>query len=126
MRFLIDTQALLWWLVDSDALGPKARRVIMADTPVVSPVVLWEIAIKSGLGKLGADVGEVSTAIASDGFERVGLTDANMIEVSQLEHHHRDPFDRMLIAQARCDGVPILSSDQKFRLYEVDLLDARI
>lgn len=126
MRFFIDTQALLWWLVNSDALGPKARRAILADTPVVSPVVLWEIAIKSALGKLGTDVSEVSAEITAQGFERMGLTDANMIEVSCLEHHHRDPFDRMLIAQARCDGIPVLSADQKFGLYDVEVLDARI
>ena len=124
MRFLIDTQALLWWLVDSDALGPKSRRSIMSDTPVVSPVILWEIAIKSGIGKLGADVAEISAAIAAEGFDRIGLSDANMIEVSTLEHHHRDPFDRMLIAQARCEGIPVMSADRKFALYDVALLDA--
>lgn len=124
MRFLIDTQALLWWLSDADALGPKARRLIMADTPVVSPVVLWEIAIKSGLGKLEADVGEISRAISAEGFERIGLSDAHMIELAKLPHHHRDPFDRMLIAQSQHEGIPVLSADGKFKFYEIDLMDA--
>lgn len=126
MRLLLDTQALLWWLTDAEVLGPKARRHIMSGAPVVSPVVLWEIAIKSGLGKLEADVAAVSAAVAADGFARIGLTDANMIDLASLGHYHRDPFDRMLIAQARCEGIPVLTSDRKFALYDVDMLDATV
>ncbi|MEO1307107.1 MAG: PIN domain-containing protein, partial [Pseudomonadota bacterium] len=73
MRVLVDTQALLWWLTDSPNLGPKARRIFMADEPVVSPVVLWEISIKVSLGKLEADVAEVCEAVSAEGFERIGF-----------------------------------------------------
>ena len=124
MRILVDTQALLWWLIDSDRLGPRSRRMIMSETPMISPVVLWEITIKSGLGKLDADVGEVCSVIAEQGFDRLGLTDQHFIGLSSLEHHHRDPFDRMLIAQARCEELPILTADRKFKLYDTRILDA--
>lgn len=124
-RILLDTQALLWWLSDAEELGPKSRRLIASDRPVVSPVVPWEIAIKSGLGKLVADVSDISSAVAAEGFERIGLSDLNMIELAALPHHHRDPFDRLLIAQGRCEDIPILTSDRKFALYDVAVLDAR-
>ena len=125
MRFLVDTQALLWWLIDSARLGPRSRRLIMSETPIISPVVLWEIAIKSGLGKLDADVGEVCSVVAAQGFDRLGLTDRHFIGLSSLAHHHRDPFDRMLIAQASSEDIPILTADRKLDLYEIGVLDAR-
>ncbi|MCB1832178.1 MAG: type II toxin-antitoxin system VapC family toxin [Geminicoccaceae bacterium] len=124
MRILVDTQALLWWLIDSERLGPRSRRMIMSETPVISPVVLWEIAIKSGLGKLDADVGEVCAVIAEQGFDRLGLTDQHFRSLTSLEHHHRDPFDRMLIAQARCEDMHILTADGKFELYDVKISNA--
>lgn len=125
MRALVDTQALLWWLADDPQLGPKARRIFQSEEPVISPVLLWEIAIKVRLGKLEADVAEIAQALPSAGFERIGFLDSHMIALAGLPLHHRDPFDRMLIVQAINDGVPLLSSDAKFRMYDVELLDAR-
>ena len=125
MRVLVDTQALLWWLIDSERLGPKARRIFMSEEPIVSPVVLWEIAIKVRLGKLDADVGEVCAAISEERFERMGFTDRHMINLVSLDLHHRDPFDRMLIVQSQTANVPLLTSDEKMRLYEIEILDSR-
>ncbi len=125
MRALVDTQALLWWLADDPQLGSKARRIFQSEQPVISPVLLWEIAIKVRLGKLEADVAEIAQALASAGFERIGFLDSHMITLAGLPLHHRDPFDRMLIVQAINDDVPLLSSDAKFRMYDVELLDAR-
>ncbi len=126
MRVLVDTQALLWWLADDDALGAKARRVFQSEEPVISPVLLWEIAIKVGLGKLGADVREVSEAITNAGFARIGFQDSHMIALSHLPQHHRDPFDRMLIVQSSVEQIPLLSSDTKMEMYDVTVVDARI
>ena len=125
MRVLIDTQALLWWLTDSENLGPNARRFFMSDEPVVSPVVIWEIAIKVGLGKLKADVEAVCTAVSSEGFERIGFSDRHMINLTHLPFHHRDPFDRMLVVQSQTEQIPLLTSDQKIRLYDAEILDSR-
>jgi PIN domain nuclease of toxin-antitoxin system len=125
VRVLIDTQALLWWLIDSEHLGSKARRIFLSEEPIISPVVIWEIAIKTNLGKLNADVALICTAIAEAGFERIGFADSHMIALSKLDLHHRDPFDRMLIAQASAENVPLLTSDAKMDLYSVQTIDSR-
>ncbi len=125
MRVLVDTQALLWWLTDADQLGPKARRLFQSEEPVISPVLLWEIAIKVRLGKLEANVEEIVQAISSAGFSRIGFLDSHMIALAKLELHHRDPFDRMLIVQAMSENIPLLSSDGKILAYEVDQIDPR-
>ncbi|MDE0520931.1 MAG: type II toxin-antitoxin system VapC family toxin [Boseongicola sp.] len=124
MRILVDTQALLWWLMDSERLGPKARRIFLSDEPVISAVVLWEIAIKVSLGKLSADVAEVSRVIAEQGLERLGISDRHMINLQALPFHHRDPFDRMLIAQSDAEDLPLLTSDAKIALYDVATVDS--
>ena len=124
MRILVDTQALLWWLMDSERLGPKARRIFTSDEPVVSPVVLWEIAIKASLGKLSADVSEVSRVVAEQGLERLGISDRHMINLQALPFHHRDPFDRMLIAQSEAEAMPLLTSDAKIARYGIAIIDS--
>lgn len=125
MRVLIDTQALLWWLIDSDQLGEKSRRIFLSEEPIISPVVIWEIAIKANLGKLQADVSQVCLAVAEAGFERIGFADSHMIALSRLDLHHRDPFDRMLVAQSISEDVPVLTSDSKISLYGVKAMDSR-
>ena len=125
MRVLIDTQALLWWLIDSDQLGEKSRRIFLSEEPIISPVVIWEIAIKANLGKLDADVSKVCLAVAEAGFERIGFADSHMIALSRLDLHHRDPFDRMLVAQSITEDVPVLTSDSKISLYGVEAMDSR-
>ncbi|MXX90619.1 MAG: type II toxin-antitoxin system VapC family toxin [Boseongicola sp. SB0677_bin_26] len=124
MRILVDTQALLWWLMDSERLGAKARRIFVSGEPVVSPVVLWEIAIKASLGKLSADVSEVSRVIAEQGLERLGISDRHMISLQALPFHHRDPFGRMLIAQSEAEAMPLLTSDTKIARYGIAILDS--
>ncbi|MEL6467523.1 MAG: type II toxin-antitoxin system VapC family toxin [Pseudomonadota bacterium] len=125
MRVLIDTQALLWWLIDSDQLGEKARRIFLSEEPIISPVIIWEVAIKANLGKLDADVSKVCQAVAEAGFEKIGFADSHMIALSRLDHHHRDPFDRMLVAQSISEDVPVLTSDSKISLYGVEAMDSR-
>ncbi|MEM8554741.1 MAG: type II toxin-antitoxin system VapC family toxin [Pseudomonadota bacterium] len=124
MRFLIDTQALLWWLKDSQRLGPRARSRIASGDPVVSPVVPWEIAIKTSLGKLVGDVGQICSAISEGNFSTLGFTNAHCVTLAALPFHHRDPFDRMLVSQAMVEGLPILTSDDKISLYGPKVLSA--
>ena len=95
----------------------------MSEEPVVSPVLLWEIAIKVSLGKLTADVSRICQVITEQGFERLGYFDRHMISLQSLPYHHRDPFDCMLVVQSIVEGMPLLSSDKKIALYEADMLD---
>ncbi len=126
MRVLIDTQVLLWWLTDSERLGPKARRVFLSDNPVISPVLLWEIAIKASLGKLTADVGEICEVITAQGLERLGFSDRHMVALQALPFLHRDPFDRMLIVQSDMEQIPLLTSDEKIAAYPIRTLNGML
>ena len=124
MRFLLDTQALLWWLADDPRLGPEARRLIANQTPMVSPAALWEIAIKAALGKLAADTGAVAREVTAQGMERLAILDSHLAHVQSLPMHHRDPFDRMLVAQAMVEGVPLMTADAAISQYECEVIDA--
>lgn len=96
MRLLLDTHLLLWWLGD-DPLLPSRAEVLIADRTnqvFVSPMNVWEVAIKSQLGKLRADAYEVRTAALRSGFQPLPFTLEHAAAVARLPHHHRDPFDR--------------------------------
>jgi PIN domain nuclease of toxin-antitoxin system len=120
-RLLVDTHALLWWLSDDPALSPAARAAIAEPTnePVVSSASIWEIAIKRSLGKLSAP-DELPSQIAGGGFGWLPITAEHAWEVRRLRPHHRDPFDRLLVAQALIERIPIVSSDEHFLAYGVD------
>jgi PIN domain nuclease of toxin-antitoxin system len=129
VNLLLDTHALLWWLDDSPRLGREARAHIAEPrNPVwVSAATAWEIAIKAGLGRL--DLGEPPEACLPRELERggfrplaVGLDHA--LAVRGLPRHHDDPFDRMLIAQARAEGLAIVSADKAFATYDVAIVPA--
>ncbi len=124
MKILLDTHVLLWWLADDQQLGTQARDVIAdpANDIVVSVVSLWEIVVKQRVGKLRADVTEISDAIARDGFTLLPISLANLREVTGLPMHHRDPFDHLLIAQAISEQASLLSGDQNFPNYPVHVL----
>jgi len=126
MRLLLDTHALLWWLSDDSALGEKAREQI-ADTGneiVVSAASMWEIAIKQRLGKIDAEIAEIEKEIAQQGMVRLGIEADHLIELTTLPDHHRDPFDRMLVAQARAEDIPIMTRDVAIAAYSVDRIAA--
>jgi PIN domain nuclease of toxin-antitoxin system len=126
MRFLLDTHALLWWLADDHKLGEKAREQIAESTNevVVSAASLWEIAIKQRLGKIQAEIGEIEREIAHQGIVRLGIEADHLIELSSLPDLHRDPFDRMLVSQARAEDMPLMTADRAIGTYSVDLLAA--
>jgi PIN domain nuclease of toxin-antitoxin system len=126
MRLLLDTHALLWWLGDDAALGAKARETIadQSNAIFVSAASLWEIAVKQALGKLEADIAEIEQAVVDQGFERLGIEAAHVIELAGLPQHHRDPFDRMLVAQARSSDLVLLTADAQIAGYSVDRVAA--
>ena len=117
MRLLLDTHTFLRW--DEDALPRSVRRRIEgADDVFVSAVSAWEVAIKRTLGKIVAKV-QFGEAIADYGFSALPITIAHADAVRALPMHHRDPFDRMLIAQAQVEGLTIVSRDPAFPPYSV-------
>jgi PIN domain nuclease of toxin-antitoxin system len=119
---LLDTHALLWWLDDDRRLGSAARAAIATGEVFVSIASLWEIAVKHGLGKLAIAPEPVSSAIDKSGFVLLDIARHHCFALARLPLHHRDPFDRMLIAQAQAEQLPIMSSDQQFASYGVTLL----
>ena len=123
MTLLLDTHAFLWFCQDDLSLSAKAKALIEdpGNRKLVSLASCWEIAIKAGLGKL--NLGEPSetyipNAIARTGFELLPISLAHATAVETLPLHHRDPFDRLLIAQAVSENMRIVSSDSRFPLYK--------
>jgi PIN domain nuclease of toxin-antitoxin system len=122
---LLDAHALLWWLGDDETLQADARAAIAspANDVLVSAATVWEIEIKRALGKLEAPDGLVD-AIEASALEALPITLEDAERASRLAPHHRDPFDRMLVAQAmRLDAV-IVSRDDAFAPYGLDVLRA--
>jgi PIN domain nuclease of toxin-antitoxin system len=126
MRLLLDTHILLWWLADSPSLSDRARELIAdPDNSVfVSAVSLWEIWLKQSLGKLQLP-SDFEERLAGESFESLPLLAAHAREVASLPWHHRDPFDRMLIAQARVAELALLTADETAALYGDSVLLAR-
>ncbi len=126
MKLLLDTHALLWWLEDDAALGQHARERI-EDPPnevLVSVVSLWEIAIKTRIGKLRADVTEIAGAIEQEDFAMLGIGVEHLRALAELPRHHRDPFDHLLIAQALVEDATFVTADRNAARYPVALLAA--
>jgi len=119
-RWLIDTHAVLWWLTDSPELTQRARAVIADSTNdlLVSSVCVWEIAIKRALGKLEAPE-DLLAVIEAEGFGWLPVTPRHAWVAGALPHHHSDPFDRLLIAQALTEGLVVLTADQAIGAYGV-------
>lgn len=125
MTLLVDTHVLLWWLADSDRLGPSARNMIATTQRVVVSVVsAVEIAVKASAGKLEAPT-DLSDQLAVQGFEVLPLTLGHAMAITTLPMHHRDPFDRMLVAQAMVEKLPVLTADARLGDYDVQIVDAR-
>jgi PIN domain nuclease of toxin-antitoxin system len=124
VRLLLDTHALLWWLAD-EGLTAQAREAIAdpANVAVVSAVSAWEISIKKALGKLAAP-DDLEHQVRAGGFLPLPISIAHGVAAGQLARHHEDPFDRMLIAQARAEGLTIVTRDKAFADYHVALLSA--
>lgn len=123
MTLLLDTHILLWWLADDPALPvPAGEAVADPDADVVvSAATAWEIAIKKASGRLEAP-DDLVDALEANEFDTLPLTVDHALAAGALPPHHADPFDRMLIAQARAEGLTLVSVDQRFTRYDVSLL----
>lgn len=125
MRLLLDTHAFLWWLDGNRRLSDTARRAIedAANDIVVSAVSAWEITTKHRIGKLpraGAVARNVAGTIANQGFEELAIPVTDAERAGRLPGPHRDPFDRILIAQALVHDVAVVSLDRAFDRYGVN------
>ena len=126
MKLLLDTQAWLWMLADPDGLARRARRMIeRSDSELYfSAASAWEIAIKWELGKLKlpADPAEyVPSRMAQSGVIPLPIKHAHALQVARLPKHHRDPFDRLLVAQALLEEMVLLTADPQFDAYGIRL-----
>lgn len=125
MILLLDAHTLLWWLADDPILDRQAFGAIQdpVNDILVSVATVWEIAIKRALGKLEAPDGVVEAADRA-GIDIVPITGADAEAAGALPPHHRDPFDRMLVAQAARIGAVVVSRDREFDAYGVPILPA--
>jgi len=123
VKLLLDTHAALWWLADDARLGRDAERQLSDETNrvLLSAAVIWEVAIKRSLGKLQAP-GDLAPMLLGAGAQPLPVTLDHAAAVEELPWHHRDPFDRMLVAQALAEGAVIISQDERMRRYGVSLV----
>lgn len=122
MSLLLDTHVALRAIVGDDSLGEEFLDRLRHDPDVfLSPVSLWEITIKQATGKLAGPV-DLAERVRDVGFRELPVSHAHAITAGRLPPHHRDPFDRMLIAQAVAEHMTLVSRDASIALYEVDIL----
>ena len=127
MRVLLDTHIFIWWNGDLDQLSATARALCedKGNTLVLSLVSVWEMQIKNQLGKLtfNQPLPEIiHSQQRSNGLELLPITTEHIYALQNLPAHHRDPFDRLLVAQANVEQMPLVSADPALRQYEVTLL----
>ena len=123
MKLILDTHAALWWLADDARLGPNAVRQLSDDTNLVllSAAVVWEVAIKRSLGKLDAPDGLAPTLLKA-GAQPLPVALDHAAAVEDLPWHHRDPFDRLLVAQTLAEDATLISGDELLRQYDVPVV----
>jgi len=127
MNLLLDTHTFLWWITDAPQLSEKVREIMANGHNRLywSAASSWEIAIKVALGRLTlpeAPEEFLLAQLAKNRIESLPITDLHALRAGQLPHHHRDPFDRMLIAQAQIESFALLSNDPKCGLYELAMI----
>ncbi len=116
-RVLCDTHILLWALAAPDRLPRDARACLERAEVFVSAASVWEISIKAAMGRIECDPAQVADAIEAVGFRHLPITASHAARVFTLPAIHRDPFDRMLVAQALCESMPLLTSDGALAAY---------
>jgi PIN domain nuclease of toxin-antitoxin system len=123
MKLLLDTHVLIWWFNDPSRLSTKATSILRSpnNSILISAAVAWELAIKVNLGKVDALplVTDFASHTAEEGFAELPISIAQALRAGLLPRHHRDPFDRALVAQAQDLNVPILSADAVLDRYDV-------
>jgi PIN domain nuclease of toxin-antitoxin system len=124
-RLLLDTHVLLWWLSADNSLGTEAKHLISSGDNVayVSAASIWEISIKRALGKLKAPA-DFAAILETEGFDQLPIDVFHAEQAGDLPLLHRDPFDRMLVAQAQAEGLNIITADARIKQYGVRVIDA--
>jgi PIN domain nuclease of toxin-antitoxin system len=127
MKVLVDTHTFLWALLHDHRLTSKAKQILRSDEHelIFSLVSLWEIAIKIKTGKLntiGSSVAYIRDEMNAYGMQLLPIRYEHILQLESLPHHHSDPFDRLLIAQAITESLPILTGDKAFKDYAVKLI----
>lgn len=124
-RLLLDTHALVWWSSDVPQLNSLAHDEIAdpRNEVFVSAITGWEIAVKRAQGRISAP-DNLGTVIEDRGFTHLPLTFRHAEQAGSLPMHHRDPFDRFLVAQAQIEGLVLVTRDARIRLYDVPTLAA--
>jgi PIN domain nuclease of toxin-antitoxin system len=127
LKLLLDTHALLWWWMENPRLAARARTAIddPAASVYVSVATVWEIAIKHGLGKLTLDSRVIDDLRSGDAFDRIielPIRREHAVDAGLLSISHKDPFDRLLIAQATIEGLTLVSNERLFDRFGVSRL----
>ena len=124
MSLLLDTHVVLWWLTDDPTLSEEIKTRLDHEPDIwVSAATIWEVSIKQAIGKL-AEPAELPEQIRGSGFRELPIRIEHAIAAGRLPPLHRDPFDRMLVAQARCDDLTLVTRDPRCKQYDVAVLPA--
>lgn len=128
MRFLLDTHVFLWLQTEPDRLDPALLdRLSRADALLLSPASAWEMAIKYHLGMLALPAEPtvyVPDRMTRSGVEPLAIEVTHTLAAGGLPPHHRDPFDRLLVAQSQLSGIPLVTADRQIAAYDVELIEA--
>ena len=126
MQYLLDTHVLLWWITSDKRLSTKAKVLIQSHRNTIywSVASSWEVSIKYALGKLSFDEPPedlLPSELNRNHIETLPILNEHAFLAGQLPAHHKDPFDRMLIAQARIESLGVISDDSNYRFYDIDV-----
>ena len=127
MRLLIDTHVLIWWVKDASLISSKVREILADEQNIitVSAVSAWEIATKVRIGKLSFPQGFLDTfnvSVRALGFESLDITSVHAVTGAQLAGRHKDPFDRLLAGQAKCEALTLVSADPAFKQLGIEVI----
>lgn len=117
MRVVIDTHVLLWALLDPQRLSRRERELIDDNEVLVSAASIWEVGIKSAIGRLDCDPRQILETLEPAGFKNLGISGLHAVVAASLPRLHGDPFDRMLIAQAQAESALLLTRDDALTAY---------
>jgi PIN domain nuclease of toxin-antitoxin system len=122
MRLLLDTHVVLWWLDDSPELSDDVKHLLRSEPAVhLSAITPWEIAVKQSLGKLSGPA-DLAERARDTQFTSLPITAGHGVRAGRLPNHHRDPFDRVLVAQAQIEGLTVVTRDKWIPAYDVPVL----
>ena len=127
MRLVLDTHVWIWWIAEPERLSEQAVRMIESseNQVFISTASAWEISIKYSLGKIKLQTSIEDffmSVVPKCDFSTIKVEFIHALRVASLPHHHNDPFDRLLIAQAQIEKMPIVTTDRKFSKYDIDII----